>query len=341
MNYLVALDGIRGIAILSVLLFHYRVPYILGGFYGVDIFFVLSGFLITSILLKELAASGTLSFKNFYIRRILRLFPALCLMLLLYGILAFFFAKNPSRHYVDMAIVFFYLSNWTRAFDLKHPAEMGHTWSLSIEEQFYLVWPTIMYHAYKRLAIKGLFAVVLALAALATLNRIVLVPFVTYDRLYNGFDTRVDTILYGCLLGILFFWKKDTWCPAVVKKIVPYVGWGGITLNLFIGHVYAQQTYWYGMFMVAISSCCLIFAAVMAVESKTKQVLSTPLLVWFGKRSYGLYLWHYTINSILKIDQHGLSRTVLSLLMTFLLTEFSYRFVERPCMSFKGRFASK
>jgi len=337
MKYTITLDGIRGIAILSVLLFHYGMPYLSGGFYGVDIFFVLSGFLITSILLKEVSESGTISFKDFYVKRILRLFPALCFMLLLYGLMAFFFAINPQRHYIDMAIVFFYLSNWSRAFNFKHPAEMGHTWSLSIEEQFYLIWPAILCATFRRLGIKGLFAVTLLLAAFSALDRVLLLPFTDWHRLYNGFDTRMDTILYGCLLGILLFWKKENWVPVVVRKLAPFIGWSGIILYLFIGEVYSLHTYWYGILLVAIFSGCLIFSAVASGSPKTKAVLSSPLLVWLGKRSYGLYLWHYTINSILKIDKHGFATTLLAILLALAATEFSYRFVEHPFMTLKGR----
>ncbi|WP_298267859.1 acyltransferase [Geobacter sp.] len=341
MKYSRALDGLRGIAILTVCFFHWGLPWIPGGFFGVDIFFVVSGYLITSILLQELRTTSNINFRDFYLRRILRLFPALCFMLLLYGLLATFVAVNPARHYLDILIVFFYMANWARALDFGHPMEMGHTWSLSIEEQFYLVWPFIMYRSVRKLGPKGLFAVTLFLAAGSTLERVVLLPIASVDRLYNGFDTRMDTLLYGCILAIVLHFRPN-WSlpPKLCRILLPAIGWGGIMCSLGLGHVYDPFTYFYGILLVAIFSMALVVSAVSTWAPRTQAVLSSPVFVWFGKRSYGLYLWHYTINMLLKIEHHGIGRTLLSAGIALVMTEVSYRCVERPFLALKRKFGA-
>ncbi len=206
-GYVPELDGMRGIADLAVMAYHARTPFLNGGFIGVDIFFVLSGFLITSLIINEYDSSASLNFKYFYMRRLLRLGPALILLLLVFVMLSMIFlSKDKAQSNIITAIIsLFYMSNWARAFSI-HPLDyLGHTWSLSIEEQFYILWPLtllVMLRAFKNRWIIAIMT--LSFALTSWILRIQLIQNgTTFNRLYNGLDTRADALMIGCALGVI------------------------------------------------------------------------------------------------------------------------------------------
>lgn len=340
MKYSSSLDGIRGIAIVTVCLAHYGVPILQRGGFGVDVFFTLSGFLITSILLGEYGRSGDISFRNFYIRRLLRLFPALFCLLIVYGTLVTLFGKNLSRHYGDIALVFFYVANWAGAAGLNRPGELGHTWSLSVEEQFYLLWPVILYLLIKKWGGKGLLAASLTLTLLSMSETFLMARSVPWWRLYYGFDTRAFTLLFGCCLAITFhFWKERIALSKPLEMVLPLLSFGGIALFMFRTDPFTSDPGFFSgpIFIIPVLTCGLIYVAVMPGFRFSKTILSTRALVYFGKRSYGLYLWHYWILNVVN------PRTLVTLFAcaaaSLVVTEVSYRFIEIPFLSLKYRFA--
>ncbi|MFW9929612.1 MAG: acyltransferase family protein, partial [Candidatus Thorarchaeota archaeon] len=176
-GYVPQLDGMRGIAVLAVIAFHAGISFMPGGFIGVDIFFVLSGFLITSLLIREYDKYKDINFKHFYIRRALRLLPALILLLILFSVLSVFFLQwtQAKSNLEDALIVLFYVANWARAFHIHGAGWLGHAWSLSIEEQFYILWPITLIFLLKRIhSRRNIFYLVLIFAGLSWLLRLIL-----------------------------------------------------------------------------------------------------------------------------------------------------------------------
>lgn len=342
MRYSAPLDGIRGIAIITVFLAHYGVPLLQRGGFGVDMFFTLSGFLITSILLQEVGRTGTISFRDFYIRRGLRLFPALLFLLVVYASLVTLFGKDLSRHFTDMALVFFYVANWAGAAGLNRPGELGHTWSLSVEEQFYFLWPLILFVAIKQGGKKGLLVTTVVLTLLSAGETFLLARSTPWWRLYYGFDTRAFTLLTGCCLAICFhLWKERLRLPRQVEWLTPWIAWVGIGVIMLHRDAFTSDPDFFRgkIFAIPLLTCCLLYSAVVPGFQRTKAVLATPLLVYFGKRSYGLYLWHYWILNVVNAQQ--LKAKIACAVASLIMTELSYRLVEMPFLSLKDRFTSE
>ncbi|HLY66186.1 MAG TPA: acyltransferase, partial [Chloroflexota bacterium] len=190
LGYRPALDGIRGAAVLAVMLFHFGAPFDQGGFLGVDAFFVLSGFLITSLLVEEWARNAGISFRGFYLRRALRLLPALLVMLLGAGAVAATIAPPEMREgtWRGIAVTLLYVANWQKVFSDQSVGVLGHTWSLSIEEQFYILWPPLLCLLLRRrLSLRWLTAIAAALAVTSAATRAVLMlrGAATTEVLYN------------------------------------------------------------------------------------------------------------------------------------------------------------
>jgi peptidoglycan/LPS O-acetylase OafA/YrhL len=336
LRYSSALDGLRGIAILCVCFCHWHLPHFHGGFYGVDIFFALSGYLITSILLVETDATHTLNFANFYKRRILRLFPALCVLLIVYAVVASWIADYVG-YGLDIFLVFFYLSNWSKALGSLHPSVLGHTWSLAVEEQFYLIWPPLLLFLIRKVKPKTFFIITVLLALFFSGERYLLTSTATWERLYHSLDTRIDVILYGCAFAVaLRYWEE--------KTLRIYRNCGVTLLSCFVllslllvGNDRSLVTFQYGLFIVAMCSLTLVAHAVSPDAGLVKTILSNKFLVYFGKRSYGLYLWHLPIITYCKTIDARFMFPIISVMLTLLATELSYRCVERPFLQLKDR----
>ena len=204
LGYNPRLDGLRAVAVLSVLFSHYRIPGFAGGGYGVDIFFVLSGFLITQVLIKDLEKERTLL--PFYWRRFLRLAPALVWLCLALALFSFFFKNwadfGTARQ--DILSSVFYVANWTRAFSLGSPLYLGNCWSLAIEEQFYLLWPLFFLIFASQNNIRHLIAGAFSLL-FVSISWAFWATFHQYSsaRIYNGFDTHCSGLLIGCCLALI------------------------------------------------------------------------------------------------------------------------------------------
>ncbi|WP_224963354.1 acyltransferase family protein [Geomonas subterranea] len=344
MRYSAALDGVRGIAVITVVLAHFGVPFIRRGGLGVDIFFTLSGFLITSILLHEFSKTGSISFKDFYLRRVFRLFPALLFLLIVYGALASFFGKNLTRHFGDIALVFFYVANWASAAGLNRPGELGHTWSLSVEEQFYIVWPCLFYFLLKNWGRIGLLTVSVLLTILSMSQNFFMSTFSPWWRLYYGSDTRAFMLLLGCCFAMLiYFWQDHLVMPKPLEHVLPFVTAAGIaSLMLHTDPFLNEPDYFRGkIFLIPLLTCGLLYQVLMPGFDYSKKIISTKVLVYFGKRSYSLYLWHYWIMSIWHMGGPRDSRVMVRLMWavsSIVITEVSYRYVELPFLSLKKKF---
>lgn len=346
--YVPALDGLRGIAIIAVMLFHAWAQLLPGGYIGVDIFFVLSGFLITSVLIREYKQVGMINLKNFYIRRLLRLSPALLLLLLTFVIYSYIFLERVkiTQNLTDSLIALFYLSNWARAFQIHPPDLLGHTWSLSIEEQFYILWPITLLRILSvcRSPMKA-FSLVVLMALCAWLFRSYLASSgYSIERLYNGLDTRADALLIGCALGIalssnILLNRQKIWLQ-ILKLAVP-ISVLGLSLVMLKVDWRNWHLYYWLFFVVDVFAGVLILDIFMSPNSSVKCLLETKWLVWVGSISYGLYLWHYPIYRTLQA-MHYSSPVVLILgsIITFVVAICSYYFVERPVLRLKKNFQS-
>jgi peptidoglycan/LPS O-acetylase OafA/YrhL len=329
LGYKPALDGLRACAVMPVLLFHSSVPGFGWGWIGVDLFFVLSGYLITATLLKEHIETGRIAFGSFYRRRALRLFPALALMCggFAASAAAFFPQIDWPREVLPVAL---YYANWTRAADLLMPFYLGHTWSLAIEEQFYLVWPLLLC-GILLLGRRPLHIIVVLIVAIACWRIALYVAGATPQRLYNGSDTRADALLIGAALAVMPNARPPAWlwlpATAVIVGLPARFNWDTGVMVVA------------GFAAVSLSSAILL-ACTLSNVALARAIAAAPL-VWIGKRSYGLYLYHFPIMVIARQQFHVTAWPAVATATiggTFVAAALSYRFVEKPFLD--RRYAS-
>lgn len=327
MKYVPALDGLRAVAVLAVIVFHCWPALLPGGHVGVDIFFALSGFLITSILASEWSATGRINLTNFYWRRLLRLAPALYFMLL-FVVAIMLVRNNPS--WGEPLIAGIYLMNWSRALGWGFDGMVGHTWSLAIEEQFYLLWPVLLWLVLRVFGDQS-WKAALALVAGVVAWRLVLFDGTNLDRVYNGFDTRADALLAGCVVALA---PAGRWQDAAFRLwIVP-----ALVLVVFIltlDHM-AGWLYSFGFTFLAFASAWIVIVLARSRNFLT-DFLSTRTMVGMGRISYAMYLWHYPILWVLNrgIEQPAMLLAIC-LAATIAISTFSYLFVESPALRWRG-----
>lgn len=327
-----ALDGLRGAAILAVMGFHAAwTPQ--GGWAGVDIFFVLSGYLITRLLAAERATTGEIEIGRFYLRRLLRLGPALAALIvaeLAYALIA------SDRQAVLQSVAFAatYTMNFNRAFGFAPDGfgTLGHTWSLAMEEQFYLLWPWLFLFIARR---RPLVWISGALIAIICWRFFLVLHGADPERTYNGFDTHADALLIGCAIALMPLSDR---ARGLVNRFAFVPAFGLAAIILLMPHRTIEAQSW-GLTAAAICSGLLIIASTQA--GLAQRVLSARPLVHLGRISYGFYLWHFPI---LKIGGSYLGRswpaTLVLLGVSYLVALASYRFIERPFLRLKTRVAS-
>lgn len=344
LGYLSCLDGLRGFAVLVVIAFHANVPFLQGGLIGVDIFFVLSGFLITALLIQEWEQYGKINFKNFYIRRALRLLPALVALLFIYVIVASLFPDNPRNHILAAFIALVNLTNWARAFDWEIPSFLGHTWSLSIEGQFYLLWPPILMILLRYMQSRFLITIIVFSSALFLgLYRVyMLATGASVSRLYNGLDTRADSLLLGCVVGIAIasnLIPKDNRILGVIKY-ASIVSWLGLLVMIVVARLESHIMYYYGYFIISIFSGFIILSFFLYPSLLPRKMMNKKWLVWLGRISYGLYLWHYPVFRVLqlKVSSSWLLVLIIGGGLSIFIATLSFYFLERPLFQLKSSF---
>ncbi|WP_161988567.1 acyltransferase family protein [Pedococcus bigeumensis] len=362
--YLPALDGLRAFAVTAVVLYHLNLPLLPGGYLGVDVFFVISGFLITALLLAELDRWGSVDLAAFWIRRVRRLLPALLLVMVAVVAYAQFLAQPAQRAQLrgDGFATLLYYSNWRFIYagesyfaQYGDPSPLRHTWSLAIEEQWYLVLPLVLtglaalgFLSRRALAAGfALGAVASALWAAHLYN-----PDVDPSRVYYGTDTRVQGLLTGACLAALLGSRAWAGRARTSKGQVRYLALGPWTLPLGrqalahgvgiagLGAVAAAMLflpdsssflYRGGFLVVALASGAVIYAS--RLPGPLATLLSLPPLRWLGRISYGVYLWHWPVIVVLSSERTGLGGLGLALVriaVTLGLSELSYRLVELP-----------
>ncbi|HEU4332103.1 MAG TPA: acyltransferase family protein [Lapillicoccus sp.] len=347
------LDGLRALAIVAVVVYHLDPSWLPGGFLGVDVFFVVSGFLITTLLQREAAAYGRIRFGRFWTRRARRLVPALVVCVVISTVAAriahhdlvvhigrqLFGALTFSTNWVEIAAGSSY-------FDQTSPQLFMNFWSLAVEEQFYLFWPLVV-AALMTMALLprhrralGL-GIPLGVAALSTvLMAVLFVPGEDATRVYYGTDTHLMGLMLGAALA--FAWSSSWWtryAPVWLAARRPVLGAALLTLAVLLVVLREDLTLTYrgGIALACVATVVLVAALLSESESRWRSLLSAEPVAWVGRRSYGIYLWHWPVIVILGQDmrtapgtfQHVVS-AIWCVVVTIALADLSYRFVEAP-----------
>jgi peptidoglycan/LPS O-acetylase OafA/YrhL len=339
--YRPGLDGLRAIAVAGVFLYHSRIDWLPGGFLGVDLFFVLSGYLITSLLLVEWEARNRIDLRRFWLRRARRLLPALVVVVLAALILAAIFARDDlARTRGDAVSSLLYYTNWHEIianhsyFNLMgRPSLLQHLWSLAVEEQFYVIWPLLLVPGLVLLGRKRLpFLVAAGIAGSAALMWVLYNP-TDPTRVWNGTDTRAFLLLMGILLALVWPYVER------LRRALPLLELFGVaalvaTVLLFRQMHDYDPTLWQGGDLAASFCFVVLIAAVAHPGTGLGEALGVQPLRWLGERSYGIYLWHWPVIELMRpgvdISWTGPGVVVAQAAIVLTAAELSYRFVEQP-----------
>ncbi|AOY15905.1 acyltransferase [Bacillus sp. ABP14] len=346
-RYMVGLDSLRGLAILGVILYHINFNWMPGGFLGVTVFFVLSGYLITDILAMEWKRNKRIDLKKFWLSRARRLLPGMIVMLVItLAWITIFHSSLLEKMRGDSLAALFYVSNWWYIYhklsyfdNFNQISPLNHFWSLAVEEQFYVVWPFIislgLYYIKKQsrmilLICLGIFASALAMTILYE-------PGVDPSRIYYGTDTRAFSLLIGAVLALV--WPSNRLANKIIPKarfILDVVG--GIALIIILvmfwkTNQYDPFLYKGGMVLLSIATALLV-ANLAHPASRIAQFLRFRPLRWVGVRSYGIYLWHYPILTLttpkVTVGDFSIIRAILQFLLIILIAQISWKFIEKP-----------
>ena len=339
-QYRPGLDGLRALAVVAVFLYHARIDWLPGGFLGVDLFFVLSGYLITSLLLVEWEARNRIDLFRFWMRRARRLLPALVVVVLASLVLASIFARQDLAHTrSDVASSLLYYMNWHLIaanhsyFNVMgNPSLLGHVWSLAIEEQFYIVWPLILVPCLVLVGRKRLPMLVIAgIATSATLMWVLYNPGADPSRVYYGTDTRAFLLLMGILLALVWPYIER------LKDAVPLLEFLGIaalvgTVLLFRNMQDFNPTFYRGGDLAASFCFVVLIAAVAHPRTGIGRALGVAPLRWVGERSYGIYLWHFPLILLVAgVNVRSSAWVVIAeAVVVIAAAALSFRYIEEP-----------
>ena len=353
-RYIPAIDGLRGVAVVAVMLYHLGFSWIPGGFLGVDLFFVISGYVITRLLLDSIARSGGLDLRAFYKARIRRLFPPLVFMILATSIYIGIWAPETMRRFVsDAPFSLFGAMNWwlvfrhTDYFDsIARPALLQHTWSLGVEAQFYLIWPLILLVVLRYLGKNKIPGAALSIAAVSGIALLVLSFQVDaasasqISHVYFGTDTHSIGLFLGAALAVS--WIPQNLKEDVEKRAQDFID--GIGVFGFIGMIAtflfideSDPTLYKIAFPLAGIFGCAIITSIVHPASRFAPILSSKIAVWIGERSYAIYLWHWVVFQVTRpavdIEGSAWALTALRVLIVLALADISLRLVELPIRS--------
>lgn len=347
-RYISGLDGLRALAVLSVIAYHLNLPFAMGGFIGVTVFFVLSGYLITSLIFSEWEKTKTIDLKSFWLRRAKRLLPAIFFLLIVLNILVPIFVPIATKNlHSDTIAALFYYSNWKYIFQhlsyfetYNTPMFLTHFWSLSIEEQFYIFWAIALFWFLKIRLKKGVIASLSFIFAcfsamwMAHLYQ----PGMDPSRVYYGTDTRLFSLLIGASFGLCFPIHHLRELKTLSSKFsLEFVGIIGLLVILYMvcfTNEYMSFLYYGGMFLLSITTGLLVISICSPANTWLSKFFSLQPLEWIGKRSYSLYLWHYPIITFMhsQVNTAGINywEILLEIFVIFAFASFSYTFVENP-----------
>jgi peptidoglycan/LPS O-acetylase OafA/YrhL len=370
LSYSPGLDGLRAIAVMAVLLYHADLTWIPGGFLGVEVFFVISGYLITALLLAEWHQKGRISLKDFWLRRARRLLPALYVLLVVTLTFSVVFLPGEVAELrADVIAAVGYVTNWFLILgqqsyfeSVGRPSLLQHLWSLAVEEQFYLIWPIVLTvglgFGAKRLRRQRVLTVALVGAAASALAMALMyTPGVDPSRVYFGTDTRATGLLCGAALAFLWspgdkyrpaearhqrlrlpdrgrFRRRWGWTTPLLLDVLSIAALGG--LIWFFLHLGEFEPFLYrgGLALVGLTTLAAIMAVVHPYAHVGSYLLGSAPMRWLGVRSYGIYLWHWPVFMVtrpeLDVPFGGLPLLALRLGITIVLADLSYRFVETP-----------
>ncbi|HEY7226108.1 MAG TPA: acyltransferase family protein [Micromonosporaceae bacterium] len=352
LRYAPGLDGVRALAVFAVVAYHIGTTsaaiVLPGGYLGVDVFFVLSGYLITSLLIVERRQTGHISIKNFYIRRARRLLPALYMMLLVVAAVgAFWLPAQAPRLKGDLLASLGYFQNWwligqhssyfASAGD--RPPMLTHLWSLAVEEQYYLVWPVILiaFAVVRARQTLVLMVVLAGVAASAVTGLLLYDPNVDPSRVYYGTDTRALAPLLGAALAIAVKpWLHRSRLPWLSRLGLDVIGVAALVLLVGIARSLAdtdERLYRGGFLIIAVLAAGLVGVAGHPGTTLGRLLGMQPLR-YLGERSYAIYLWHWPVCLVTRpgvdISLTGWSNAALRIAIAVILAEISYHLIERP-----------
>lgn len=347
------LEGLRGVAVLLVILLHLQVPGLGGGgWVGVNSFFVISGFIITLLLLKEHQRKGRIVFGQFFLRRFLRLIPALVAMLVVMALAVRFFNTRDCFK-IFLREGWWALGqgiNWAQVYDLVLPAYLAHCWSLAVEWQFYLAWPFVLALL---LRLGGVRAALIGTAVLTTLSlgwaAWLADHGASFNRIFSATDARISSILAGCLVAL--WWQPRQALPGTTHpwrwELLAWLCLGALAYETaawvpapFSHHVLFHHP------LATAAAALLVVAILRHPRSTAGTLLGNPLLVWCGTISYGLYLWHFPIFGVITIalgtngqQTHFWWALLLGAPLSFIAAWLSWRLIEAPCQALRHRFS--
>lgn len=344
LSYLPGLDGLRAVAVMAVLFYHADYAWLPGGFLGVEVFFVISGYLITSLLIKEWQHNGRIDLPAFWLRRARRLLPALFLLLTsILTVAVIFLPDEVAALRGDVLAASAYITNWYFIVAQKsyfetvgRPPLLQHLWSLAIEEQFYVLWPVLLSLMLRRWRPGRVAFIILAAATASSIWMAVLYqPATDPSRVYYGTDTRAAGLLFGAVLA--FLWQPERVGSRLGRWLVELLGVAGLAglCAVFAGiNQFSPALYRGGFAFVALATMAAIAACVHPQGRLGPLVLGRQPLRWIGLRSYGIYLWHWPIYMLTRpqidVPFDGLPLLALRLALTFILSDLSYRLIETP-----------
>ena len=352
-KYLPSIDSLRALAVLAVIIYHVDVNYLPGGFLGVDLFFVLSGYLISSLIIKEYRKTGSLNLYNFYIRRARRLLPAVYFMITVGLVVMVLFNEVLLRKsHLDAIFGYIYSSNWWYIFHkLDYFDSFGaqspfkHLWSLAIEEQFYMIFPLLFLLINRKKKSKdgtyklnkNFLYVVLGLILVSLIAHILLFDINNISRIYFGTDTRAFSLLVGVVGAILYpmekLHAKVTPQQNIMYSVVSLVSIATLITVMIYTSEYNTWLYRGGFLLVAILGLIVIISSGKQ-HTLMSRLLSFKPVVFIGKISYSLYLWHFPVlvltTPVSEIGNPNIIFVILRVILTFALATASYVFVETP-----------
>lgn len=345
-RYMPGLDGVRAVAVIAIIIYHLNPQWLSGGFLGVDTFFVISGYLITSLLLTEYHNTGKIKLMSFWLRRVKRLIPAVLFLVMGVIVLSLIFMPTEIQKVrADSIAAIFYVSNWwyimqnVDYFEQFAVQPLKHLWSLAIEEQFYLVFPIVLLSLLsfiRRLkSIRIIFLILLVISMIAMM--VLYVPNENVARVYFGTDTRIQTLLMGVLLALV--WPPFQLKAKVNRQMRTMIDTAGVVglAILFICFKFVSETnsiLYYGGFFLISTVTLLVIASSVHPSGYFAKFLGNKVFTFIGSRSYSLYLWHYPI--IVLIHHQFVQGQipplvyVVEILLMVLMAEFSYKFIEQP-----------